>query len=65
MKEKNQLKLIGISFVTSDGKEIDESELTEEQYQKFADDFELARLKYNVRWPEFDNRYMKKKETVE
>lgn len=60
MKSEGQLRVIKVSFSLKEGQEIDRQELTEDQYERFCNDFELSRLRFNVKWPEFDGRYVKK-----
>lgn len=60
MKAESQLRVIRVSFSPKEGQELDRQELTEDQYESFCNDFELSRLRFNVQWPEFDKRYVKK-----
>jgi hypothetical protein len=58
--KENGLRVLRTTFITEDGEKIEKDGLTNEQYQVFCDEFESARVRYRIKWNEFDKRYSKK-----
>lgn len=53
----DSLRIIKTTYITREGKILEENDLSQEELQMFRNEFEIARIRHKVRWREFDERY--------